>query len=104
LTKCFTYEAEVQAAFSSRLTTQFTARQFVVIEIAKKGLPVPHEYHVVPNSAHVAFLTPCLPAMTTERPELCADAPVFGRVAFHKERDAEVFAFLRKHLSGANSP
>jgi predicted dienelactone hydrolase len=25
------------------------------------GLPVKHEYHVVPNSGHFAFLAPCLP-------------------------------------------
>ena len=27
------------------------------------GLPIKHEYHVVPNSAHFAFLAPCPPAL-----------------------------------------
>ena len=47
---------------------------------------------------------PCPPAVTTERPELCVDTPGFDRVAFHKELDAEVLAFLRKHLAGVDRP
>jgi predicted dienelactone hydrolase len=74
------------------------------VEIAEKSLPAPHEYHVVPNSAHFAFLTPSPPAVATERPELCADAPGFDRVAFHKELNAEVLTFLRQHLAGVDKP
>jgi predicted dienelactone hydrolase len=69
-----------------------------------KNLPAPHEYHVVPNSSHFALLTPCPPAVAQARPELCTDAPGFDRVAFHKEFDAEVLAFLRRHLAGADKP
>jgi predicted dienelactone hydrolase len=31
------------------------------VKIAEQNLPAPHEYHVVPNSAHFAFLAPCPP-------------------------------------------
>lgn len=73
------------------------------VEIAEKSLPAPHEYHVVPNSAHFAFLGPCPPAVAKTRPELCTDAPGFDRVAFHKELDAAALAFLRQHL-GVDKP
>jgi hypothetical protein len=32
------------------------------------------------------------------------DAPSFDRVAFHKEFDAAVLAFLRKHLAEVDKP
>jgi len=38
------------------------------------------------------------------RPELCTDAPGFDRGAIHKELDAEVLAFLRKHLAEVDKP
>jgi predicted dienelactone hydrolase len=69
-----------------------------------KSLPAPHEYNVVPNSGHFAFLTPCPPAVAKARSELCMDAPSFDRVAFHKEFDAAVLAFLRKHLAEVDKP
>jgi predicted dienelactone hydrolase len=74
------------------------------VEIAEKSLPAPHVYHVVPNSAHFAFLTPCRPTAAKAHPEVCTDAPGFDRVAFHKELDAEVLAFMRRHLGGADRP
>jgi predicted dienelactone hydrolase len=64
----------------------------------EKSLPAGHEYHVVPNAGHFAFLTPCPPALAAQRPELCADAPGFDRVAFHKQLNAAVLAFFRRHL------
>jgi predicted dienelactone hydrolase len=73
------------------------------VEVAEKSLPVPHEYHVVPNSGHFAFLTPCPPAALKAKPDLCTDASGFDRVAFHKEFDAAVLAFFRLHLAGANN-
>jgi predicted dienelactone hydrolase len=62
------------------------------------GLPIKHEYHVVPNSGHFAFLAPCPPALAKARPELCADAPGFDRSAFHQQFDAAVLAFFRAQL------
>jgi predicted dienelactone hydrolase len=68
------------------------------VAAVEKFLPAGHEYHVVANAGHFAFLAPCPPALATERPELCTDAPGFDRVAFHKELNAAVVAFFRKHL------
>ena len=62
------------------------------------GLPIKHDYHVVPNSGHFAFLAPCPPALTKARPELCTDAPGFDRLAFHRQFDTEVLAFFRVQL------
>jgi predicted dienelactone hydrolase len=62
------------------------------------GLPIKHEYHVVPNSGHFAFLAPCPPGLTKDRPELCTDAPGFDRSAFHQQFNAAVLAFFRAQL------
>jgi predicted dienelactone hydrolase len=62
------------------------------------GLPIKHEYHVVQNSGHFAFLAPCPPPLTKARPELCTDEPGFDRGAFHQQFDAEVLAFFRARL------
>jgi predicted dienelactone hydrolase len=67
------------------------------VAFVEKSLPATHEYHVVPNSGHFAFLL-CPPALTTRRPEICTDAPGFDRVAFHKQLNADVLAFFRTHL------
>jgi len=63
-----------------------------------KYLPANHEYHVVANAGHFAFLAPCPPDMARERPELCADAAGFDRVAFHAPFNAALVAFFREHL------
>jgi predicted dienelactone hydrolase len=62
-----------------------------------RGLPAQHEYRVVSNSGHFAFLTPCPLALAKARPELCSDAPGFDRVAFHQQLNAEVLAFFHTH-------
>lgn len=61
-------------------------------------LPTTAEFHVVPNSRHFAFLAPCSAAIMTIAPEICADPPGFDRVGFHKQFDAQVLAFFRRHL------
>jgi predicted dienelactone hydrolase len=63
------------------------------------NLPARHEYRVVPNSGHFAYLAPCPPPLIKERAEICTDAPGFDRVAFHAQFDADVLAFFRKWLS-----
>lgn len=65
-----------------------------------KNLPARPEYHVVADSAHFAFITPCSPEAAKALPEVCVDAGAFDRVAFHKELNLSVLAFLRKHLAG----
>jgi predicted dienelactone hydrolase len=66
-----------------------------------RSLPSKHEYHVVPNAGHFAFLAPCPPALAKEVPQICVDASGFDRVAFHKQFNADVLAFLRTHLTNA---
>jgi predicted dienelactone hydrolase len=65
-----------------------------------RSLPVKPDYHVVPNSAHFAFIAPCSPEAMKALPEICADAGAFDRVAFHKEFNAAMLVFFRKHLAG----
>lgn len=65
----------------------------------EKALPGPHEYHVVPNSAHFVFLAPCPSELASARPELCTDAPGFDRAAFHRQFNADVLAFFRQYLT-----
>jgi predicted dienelactone hydrolase len=66
-----------------------------------RNLSSKHEYHVVPNSGHFAFLIPCPPALAKAVPEVCTDAPGFDRAAFHEQFNADVLAFFRKHLGQA---
>jgi predicted dienelactone hydrolase len=63
------------------------------------GLQTTHDYHVVPNAGHFAFVAPCPSALVQARPEVCVDAPGFDRVAFHAQFDADVLAFFRKWLT-----
>jgi predicted dienelactone hydrolase len=62
------------------------------------NLAAKHEYHVVSNAGHFAFVPPCPPPLVKERPEFCVDAPDFDRVAFHKQFDAAVLEFFQQHL------
>ena len=68
----------------------------------ERNLSIAHEFRVVPNSGHFAFFAPCPPAIATEVPEICADAPGFDRVAFHKQFDADVLVFFRSQLTKAS--
>jgi predicted dienelactone hydrolase len=63
-----------------------------------ENLPEKPDYHVVPNSAHFAFIAPCSPEATKALPEICVDAEGFDRVAFHKEFNVDVVAFFRRQL------
>jgi predicted dienelactone hydrolase len=38
-------------------------------DIVDKNLPSKHEYHVIPNAGHFAFLAPCPPALAKEVPQ-----------------------------------
>lgn len=69
------------------------------VDIVDKNLPTKHEYHVVPNSGHFAFLAPCPPALVAELPRICADAGGFDRTAFHRQFNADVLAFFRAQLT-----
>ena len=68
------------------------------VDIVDKNLPTKHDYHVVPNSGHFAFLAPCPPALVAELPRICADANGFDRIAFHKKFNADALAFFQAQL------
>ena len=70
-------------------------------DIVDRNLPSAHEYQIVSNAGHFAFLGPCPPALAKEVPQICADATDFDRVAFHRQFNADVLAFLRTHLTNA---
>jgi len=58
------------------------------------------DYHGVPTAAHGACMAPCSADQTTALPAICIDAGEFDRAAFHKDFNATVLAFFRKHLTG----
>jgi predicted dienelactone hydrolase len=70
-------------------------------DVVDRNLPSAHEYQIVSNAEHFAFLGPCPPALAKEVPQICADATDFDRVAFHRQFNADVLAFLRTHLTNA---
>jgi predicted dienelactone hydrolase len=61
-------------------------------------LPRRPEFHVVPDSAHFAFLAPCSAAMKNSAPELCVDAAGFDRAAFHKQFDEMALEFFEANV------
>lgn len=72
------------------------------------NLPAKPDYRIVPNSGHFSFLPPCsiefakLVADSGEA-EICNDQQGFDRAAFHKQFNAEILAFFRKHLVEGDS-
>jgi predicted dienelactone hydrolase len=66
----------------------------------RSRLPSSPDFHLVPNAIHFSFLSPCSPAEVKDFPRICVDAPGFDRAAFHKDFNAAVLAFFRKHLLG----
>jgi predicted dienelactone hydrolase len=62
------------------------------------SLAAKHEYRVVPNAGHFAFLIPCPPALAKAVPEICGDAPGFDRVALHQQFNSDVLGFFRTYL------
>jgi predicted dienelactone hydrolase len=67
-----------------------------------QALPIKHEYRVVANAGHFAFLSPCPAPVATELPQLCADAAGFDRVAFRRQLDRDVLTFFRAHLDNGS--
>ncbi|WP_420212216.1 alpha/beta hydrolase family protein [Burkholderia aenigmatica] len=61
-------------------------------------LPKRPEFHVVPNSAHFAFLAPCSEQLAHISPEVCTDAKGFDRAAFHETLDTKALAFFSANL------
>jgi predicted dienelactone hydrolase len=69
-----------------------------------RKLPSRPDPRIVPSAAHWAFLAPCSSGQAKSNPRICADAPDFDRIAFHKEFNAELLVFFRKHLIDAGEP
>jgi predicted dienelactone hydrolase len=63
------------------------------------NLPSKPDYRVVPNAGHFAFVAPCSPEQAVAAPRLCSDGADFDRIAFHKQFNASVLDFFRKHLT-----
>jgi predicted dienelactone hydrolase len=121
-TEPLTHDPRIKAAvIADPLAVAFTADSFAAVKVpvqlwasrrggdgvqpdtvaaVDRNLPAAHEYRVVSNSGHFAFLSPC-PALAEQLPEFCADAPGLDRVGFHKQFDADVLAFFRRHLTTA---
>jgi predicted dienelactone hydrolase len=119
--RSLTYDPRIRAAvIANPLAVMFTADSFSAVKVpvqlweserggdgvspesvaaVNRNLPAQHEYHIVPNAGHFAFLAPCPPPLTEKRPELCTDAPSFDRAAFHKRFDANVVRFFQTQLA-----
>jgi len=69
-----------------------------------RRMPTSPDYHLVSGAIHFSFLPPCSESEAKISSRICTDAPGFDRVAFHKEFNATIFAFLRKHILGAETP
>jgi len=100
--KPLTHDARIKAAVvADPLAIAFTAGSFAAIKApvqlwgserggdgvepqivadVDKNLPALHEFHLVPNSGHFAFLMPCPAALAKARPEFCADALGHGPI------------------------
>ncbi len=70
----------------------------------KDRLPSKPDFHLATNAIHVSFLAPCSPDEKLEFSRICADAPGFDRVAFHKDFHTDVNAFFRTYLREARKP
>lgn len=64
-----------------------------------RQLSVAHEFHVVRNAGHLAFVL-CPPALAQAAPDVCSDRSGFDRAAFHKEFNAVAMKFLQDNLNG----
>jgi predicted dienelactone hydrolase len=59
------------------------------------GLPRPPRQQAVPGG-HFVFVDPCPPALETQLPAVCKDAPDVDRAAVHRRIEAEIADFLQQ--------
>jgi predicted dienelactone hydrolase len=65
----------------------------------KNNLPATPEFHRPVNSAHLDFLFPCSDEEAKAMSFQCIDDPPgFNRADFHRQFNAQVLEFFRKHL------
>jgi predicted dienelactone hydrolase len=66
----------------------------------KNNLPATPEFHRPANSAHLDFLFPCSDDEARAMSFQCIDDPPgFDRAGFHRQFNAQILEFFRKHLS-----
>ena len=65
----------------------------------EKNLPNAPELHRPTNSGHLSFQFPCSSEEAKAMSFICTDPPGFDRADFHREFNAQVLEFFRKHLS-----
>lgn len=68
-------------------------------EAIDENLPTLPDYRIVLGAGHFAFIAPCSAEAAKALPEICTDAGVFDRAAFHREFNEAVVAFFRRGLS-----
>jgi predicted dienelactone hydrolase len=66
-------------------------------------IPTKPDVHFVPHSQHFSFMAPCSAEFMQSAREICIDGPNFDRISFHKEFNAEVLTFFRKHLTDSSN-
>jgi len=69
-----------------------------------RRMPTSPEYHLISGAIHFSFLPPCSESEAKQFPRICVDPPGFNRIAFHKEFNAAIVAFLQKHVLGPGTP
>jgi predicted dienelactone hydrolase len=74
------------------------------VAVVDRELQFKSDFHFVPDAAHWAFLAPCSAELAKANSRNCIDAPGFDRVAFHKDFNAAVLDFFRKHLVEITGP
>ncbi|MGO4335296.1 alpha/beta hydrolase family protein [Labrys sp. KB_33_2] len=67
------------------------------------------ELHVAAKAGHFAFLAPCSAELAKAaadfgEAEICTDGADFDRIAFHRNFNAEVLRFFRRHLGAGQGP
>ena len=78
-------------------------------ETVARNLTVKPELHVAAKAGHFAFLAPCSAELSKAaadfgEAEICTDAAGFDRGAFHRNFNAEILGFFRRHLGAGQGP
>lgn len=71
------------------------------VEAVRAALDPSTEYHVARGAGHFVYLAPCPPALRSSAPRICEDPKGFDRVAWHRQMNASVVAFFKRHLAPA---
>ena len=64
----------------------------------RKNLPNPPEFRRPENSGHLSFQFPCSTEVAKAMSFVCTDPLGFDRADFHRQFNAQVLEFFRKHL------